>query len=290
VVYGRAVTVDGVSIMTGMGVALLSPSWRIDIARMRERFEKTLGALTRDRLLPLDDVLRRYYLTAADEIFNPRLPKLRNTDGDPFEQSTLHYALRCTPEEALPALRSLNHHTGEDVVQEQRGPGGELASFSLDWTKRGNRLHRSWDNTLLGHIDVDGDTHTATVNSARRATRLRKQIDRRLGDVASLLRIVTEPMDALLAKRRSPAGDDLGSDDAELSDIAASFIAQHWDDWLDAPVPALGNVSPREAAKTPEGRASLEALLDDFEWHARRSQAAPVHRLRKALELPARSD
>jgi hypothetical protein len=37
-----------------------------------------------------------------------------------------------------------------------------------------------------------------------------------------------------------------------------------WDAWIDTKVPALGNRTPRQAAKTPKGRERLEALLSDF--------------------------
>jgi hypothetical protein len=42
---------------------------------------------------------------------------------------------------------------------------------------------------------------------------------------------------------------------------------QHWVTWFDVPVPALNNMTPREAAKTEEGRELLESLLLDYERH-----------------------
>jgi hypothetical protein len=42
---------------------------------------------------------------------------------------------------------------------------------------------------------------------------------------------------------------------------------QHWVTWVDLPVPALNNMTPREAAKTEEGRELLESLLLDCEHH-----------------------
>jgi hypothetical protein len=42
---------------------------------------------------------------------------------------------------------------------------------------------------------------------------------------------------------------------------------QHWVTWFDVPVPALNNMTPREAAKTAEGRELLESLLLDYERH-----------------------
>lgn len=50
----------------------------------------------------------------------------------------------------------------------------------------------------------------------------------------------------------------------ELQAIEAELARNHWDAWLDTKVPALGNRTPRQAAKTASGRERLEALLADY--------------------------
>ena len=40
---------------------------------------------------------------------------------------------------------------------------------------------------------------------------------------------------------------------------------QHWIAWMDLPIPALNHTTPREAAKTEEGRDLLESLLLYYE-------------------------
>ena len=40
----------------------------------------------------------------------------------------------------------------------------------------------------------------------------------------------------------------------------------HWDSWVDIPVPALGNLTPREAAKDPVGREKLDGVFLHFEF------------------------
>jgi hypothetical protein len=42
---------------------------------------------------------------------------------------------------------------------------------------------------------------------------------------------------------------------------------QHWESWFDFPVPALNDMTPREAAQTEEGRDLLESLLLFYENH-----------------------
>lgn len=291
IVFGRAITVNGVSVLSGMGTALLPPSWRIEIGRMREAFEEAAGTLTRERVLLLDDVLRRYYLSVADQIFNPPLPTLSNTDGDPFSPTTLHYTLHCSPEDALLALRSLNLHVDDDDAIENRvDRRGQLRAFSIEWTKAGNTVHKNWDNTILGHIEVDGSALTANVNSNRRATRLRKQLEKRLGSFAALQQIVTEPVEAMMEKARATRGITAAAEPEDVDpETTAAFLDQQWDEWLDSPIPALDNRTPREAVKTGEGRLRVEALLDEFEWTGG-AQAAPVERLRAALALSVRGE
>ncbi len=70
-------------------------------------------------------------------------------------------------------------------------------------------------------------------------------------------------------------------------DIAA-LVRQHEDRWLSERIPALGGLTPREAAANPATREELIALLDDFEWQDRQTPNAfsmDVHRIRSELGL-----
>jgi hypothetical protein len=49
-----------------------------------------------------------------------------------------------------------------------------------------------------------------------------------------------------------------------LQAIEAELAPKHWDAWLDTKVPALGNKTPRQAAKSAAGRERLEALLASY--------------------------
>jgi hypothetical protein len=51
----------------------------------------------------------------------------------------------------------------------------------------------------------------------------------------------------------------------ELRERLKQLAEQHWAMWVDIPVPALNNMTPREAAKTKEGRDLLESLLLYYE-------------------------
>lgn len=288
VLYARIVTMDGESIMCGCGVALLPPTRRSDLADVRRQLAGRRAYLSELQVFALDDELRRWYLLAADSLFNPPLPTVTNTDGEPLAPTTMQFALRCTPDEAFAALRPLYAGDAEDAVlldDAERDEHGALRAFSLDWTKAGNRVHKNWDNTVLGHIEVRDHTLTASVNSNRRATRLRKQIEKRLGKRVAFVRAVVESIDMILkeARERHMRGVPAPPEPEKpiAPEVVAQFAQQHWDNWLDERVPALKNQTPRQAARTVTGRERLEALLAEFEWHG----GAPVDRLRAALKL-----
>jgi Uma2 family endonuclease len=205
VLYARTVTVDGVSIMVGCGSTVLPPSYRADIAAMRDSLAGRSRRLTAEQAAAHDDTLRRWYLSAAEQVHHPAPPELRNTDGDRIEPTTMYFELLCTPDEAFVALRSLNLVERDEsalLADATRDASGNLQAFNLTWNKAGNKLHANWDNTSLGSIEVDGGALVASANSTRRAARLRKQIERRLDDCVVFQRTVTESIEAMLEQAR----------------------------------------------------------------------------------------
>ena len=50
----------------------------------------------------------------------------------------------------------------------------------------------------------------------------------------------------------------------EIQSMLKEMAAKHWKDWLDIPIPALQNKTPRESAKTTRGLERLDALFLQF--------------------------
>jgi uncharacterized protein (DUF2384 family) len=76
----------------------------------------------------------------------------------------------------------------------------------------------------------------------------------------------------------------------EVQEYMQQMGERHWEAWLDTRLPALGNRTPRQAAKTPDGRERLEALLAEFTWRTERTPNAmspdvPALRARLGLGL-----
>lgn len=70
--------------------------------------------------------------------------------------------------------------------------------MSFDWARKGNKKHKSWENTILGNFNISGKTLTAEVNSEKRAKRIQSEITKRLGKKATFMRAVHESLDAKL--------------------------------------------------------------------------------------------
>lgn len=60
-------------------------------------------------------------------------------------------------------------------------------------------------------------------------------------------------------------------DEPEVRAMLEEAARQHWASWFDKPVPALADMSPRQAAKTAEGRELLNNLLLFYGHSADRS-------------------
>ena len=120
----------------------------------------------------------------ADRLYNPRLPTLQNTDGEPLSLHKLVFDLNAVPQAAFDALKHLAlDEPDEDLLADAtRDSENKLTRVRFSWKKRGNKKHAGWDNTVLGWIEIDGKRLIAEVNSEARADAIRKKIETALGE------------------------------------------------------------------------------------------------------------
>jgi hypothetical protein len=293
-IFARVLTIDGVSLMLGTAPFVVPPRWHTRIIDWREQlFRKRL--MTRQDLVDFDIEIRDLYFDIAAELLDPTPPRLCNTDGDPIALTTLTYELKTTVDEAFDQLAPLARVHGEDHSDEViRDVSGAVTSARLSWVKAGNRQHKHWNNTVLGTLRLEAGRVVADVNSARRADRLKREIARRLGQTAALIdTTVVDPSEAIEERARQRAAGERDDESApepspQLQAIQEEMIREQWEGWLDTRVPALGNKTPRQAARTARGRERLEALLAGFDRDAvegRSSIAAHLAAIRDALAL-----
>jgi len=276
IVFSRVVEMDGDAIMLGCAPIMIPGQFFDQIVGFREHLAEHM-TVTRETLHDYDIELRTLYFDLRAEVLDPAPPRIQNTDGDPLQMTRLHYALHCPVREALDALLPLTLEDDRDSFYDEgtHNSQGELIAVDIPWKMEGNRQNPGWDNTVLGHIEIDGDTLTVSVNSQPRAEKIEALIADLLGKQAELKRQEIESLDSLREKadrrKRTAEG---AEEEALQRELMAQpeararmqeMMDEHWRTWPDIPLPALGGVSPREAAKTPLGRERLEALLLEFE-------------------------
>ena len=297
IIFASVVTLDGDSIMLGCAPYEIPPSyagvfldWREDMAN-----EDMEGL---ELLRSWDFELREAYLDIRDDLLDPQFPVLQNTDGDPLQLTTLHYELKCTPQEAKDALAPLALGLG-DYGTPETDANGELVSVSFAWAKAGNTRHAQWSNTTLAAINIDGARLTAEVNSEERADAFKREMERRLGERARLKNAVVSSLEKTLndikdnahdrrakAMARKQRATDALNASPEARRLLKEHGDQHWAEWLNMSLPALKDQTPREATRTESGRERLEALLWQFEQQSSGSPHDPdVDALREQLGI-----
>ena len=294
ILFGQLVPIDGIVLLEACSPYSIPPIEKIPIIELRKQIiSKPNGDLFNNELLREWDVeIRELYLDLVAQMLDPPDPVLQNTDGELVVPQRVTFDID-SAEAAVAALKDLAlGETEEDLLASaDRGGDGELVRVQFDWRKANNRLHPSWDNTVLGHIEIVAGSLIADVNSVERAQALRNIIENALGERARYRG--TE-----LPSPASSANDDADEDPglAELPEVRAQIsraMAAHYEDWLTQKIPALGDRRPIDAVKDADGRERVEALVCQMERNGRRMRPALdeaiVRRLRQRLGLPAAS-
>lgn len=300
-IFAQAISASGVSVLTCNGPNVIPPSDKAPIIGLRVFMRKELGkeSLSREDVALFEDAIRGLYLRIRDSLQAPKTPIFRNTDGEDLAIHTMTFEVG-SAQLAFDLLYTLAlGATKEDLLETAEfDDQGNLIKIAFDWLKRGNRQMKSWDNTIMGKIKIEGFTLTAEANSERRAKRLRNEIEKRLGLAVTHKNTVVEPYEKLLEKARNidPAREakhkkeqaELMKDPAVQAQLRKS-IQKEVDLWISKKLPALGGLTPLQASKIPDGRELVESLIIDYERHVEEffpKEVRPdLSHLRKRLKL-----
>ncbi|MEO7083684.1 MAG: SEC-C domain-containing protein [Gemmatimonadaceae bacterium] len=211
-------------------------------------------------------------------------PTMTNTDGDPIAMTTDHFELLASRDDVARKLR---------LVEGAEKPEREGDDLVFAITKQGNAVHREWNNTVLARVVLSARGVQVETNSIPRADALRRAIEKQAGAVLRFRLRSEANMDFLINEAREErlAGKRPSADHMPPEALAAvrEFRQRHMQSWLDDSIPALGGLTPREAARVPKARHALELLVKDIERAEARLPAAEridVLRIRTELGMP----
>jgi hypothetical protein len=192
-------------------------------------------------------------------ILDTSIPKLTNTDGEPFELQTMHYRLRDTArhDEIRAALARVPLLVAEDDATWTWVDEVETATTDADGESR--EVKEAADGTtILGTITLADRTLSLSVNSKNRARRGRAFLEVALAGLVGKPLIEHTSTEQLVAEararaneRESPAKPLLPPDEERR--VVCAYLEPHYRQLLDVPIPVLDGMTPREAVATPAG-------------------------------------
>ncbi len=190
------------------------------------------------------------------------LPAATTSDGEPLILSTVVFTVaEGTREEIVELL--------DDEQGYRRGEGG--AGDSWDWFGPSKASTK-----VLAEITLEDDTLTVLAHSLGRASKTNAGLASVLGERIVLKDIRTEqpPPEALAELGIEMVGDaEDEKPDEEKVRVVHEVLEKHYRKWLDEPLPALDDMSPREAVDEPDKRPEVITLLLEAEERTRASSA-----------------
>src|ERR1039458_3085498 len=249
------------------------PDRKVEIIKLRAQLQSRIKRQNRELaaadLTRYADEIRTVYLDIRDALTKP--PKLQNTDGEPFLSHKIHFNTQ-SAQSTFDALAPLAWGVDKEVLLEEaeRNPDDSLRSIEFAWLRKGNKMHPTWESTVLGHLKISGKTLLVEVNSASRAKRIREEIEKRLISQATHVGTETETPEQMMkqAKQRKAlhrSEEEIDQDelmrDPEIRRQIEAEVQKQVEGWVRTKVPALGGPTPLQAVADPDGREMVEALV-----------------------------
>jgi hypothetical protein len=270
-----------------------------------QRAEASNSGFYRDHSLDLMREAKRAYEEAS------RPPILLTPEGHPLASTSAHFTVRDSdavadllsrsdefddagPSDEDSEARHFNWLLrGRSRIPEQPSPKKGALMIQTEVTSGpGEPTYRSLGDVLLWRSRME-----LRCVSRERLQAGKALLQEILGDLVRLhKRDRIEPLDLdvqappLRARRPSDAPSPTFSR-AERQALEQEMRARYTAQWLDTPIPALNDLSPRQALTTPEGRAKVIQLLKQMEYleDGRRESGEPmmmdIARLRRELGL-----
>lgn len=246
------------------GILLDLRSW----IRRKKRLKKDALPTVR-HLIEHETEVRAVYRSLRERYLNPAPPVLTNTHGDPLSLERLIFEIE-DPQEAFEALLPLaKPHTRKELLEDAKlDSQGRVTHIEIPWLETSRKRGLGKGSIVLGRIRIESKRMTIEVNSAERGERIRTLVSELCGTRTRYQMTVKEALDF----GKSPHEHQELMHDPEIrAEIRAKMREirkSHMDSWVKQKIPVLGNKTPTQAMKTPEGREAVEALLISFERSA----------------------
>jgi hypothetical protein len=213
-------------------------------------------------------------------VLHPELPTLVNSDGETIAFTTVRYPLkpaidRAALEEALSAIPGF--HRADETVWNWAAPGPIGRARAAEGAQVITSTFAD-GSVSMGHVELEAEALVLEASSPERARKGRALLDPVIGRFVGDPVVKSQTMEELRAARPADQAPALSSGlpPEEERALIQEFLDRHYRGLLDEPVPMLGNLTPRKAARTKKGREKLVDWLKLLENSVAPDKADPA--------------
>ena len=249
---GRVLQFDGVDLLAGVHPRVLPPLAGADVVERVRKYLRCQTAVAPERLREANAgrYLIKRWQEKIDQLNDASLllPDLQNSDGDRILGTVDHFVFEESHRQRVEARLS-----------EMDGVQSEGAGYFVFLGGPQGSGH-----TVIGSVRVQDGALRIESNSVERADALRERVEQTCSGLLRHRGRVHE--DPLTALDRAPpqAGQEIDIPEAQLDEILLVHKQQHYANWLDEPIPALGNKTPRQAVRGKSGRRRVISLINEL--------------------------
>lgn len=217
-----------------------------------------------------------WLMEIIDRSLNPQIPEVRNTDGDELVFCTVHFPF--TADAAAEDIRLAMGHRPEFRQEsatfwnwiETQKPVDALGMKKQSRRRKFQTFGTTLDDgsLVLGNVEMKEKTLVLSVNSKARSDRGRVLMAEILGGLVAQPLVDMQTLEQLMAARNAPPAPSLDLTEEQRRTIIHGSLERHYRNLLDQPIPTLGNLSPRAAARTAKGRTKVVDWIKMLENHA----------------------
>jgi len=211
--------------------------------------------------------------------------RLTTPEGDDVVSATATYTHGASEQ-----IHQVLQQEGDFGIDDELQPGPD-GSYHFPWleTTPSRATPMPIGQRVLAHLTLTPTTLAITAASVRRLIACRQRVEQLLGDRVRLAGTEVKDMEQALRERKPlpQPKEPLVPPPEVLAEIEEKMLRQ----WIDDSIPALGGQTPRQAAKTPEGRRQVLDLIEYAEemqsrWPRSPGTFAPDYRkVKKMLGL-----
>ena len=219
-----------------------------------------------------------WLFTEVPRALNPPQQSYYNSDGDEVMFHDLRFALKAgvTQKQLAerldqvdglsPASRTFWNWIERRPARKGKAAAGIMLESQMD------------EGTVLAGLEIKGRALLVSTNSPARAARVEALVMGAAADLVKPPLTTIRTIEQLMAEREAgpapSAADEIPPEVA--AQITREYMDRHYRETLDAPVPALGGKSPRQAARTPAGRKKVIEWLKLIENRSGRNTGSPI--------------